>query len=159
MSGCWGARLRCALTLIGVAGWVLSGSASPLGRLFTTPEERDRLDAARHSPNFQMPFDTGESVPFVEDLTLDGVVVRSSGNNASWINGSRIFEGEASREGVRVETAAGGGALRVRLLRGQDAIELKPGQTIDVTTRSVLEGFQTKVQQEAESGRLGAPKQ
>jgi hypothetical protein len=151
-------RLLRYVLVLSVAGSVLGASASPLGRLFTTSQERDELDALRRSPSYQTPVDTGDAMPFVEDFTLDGVVVRSSGNNASWINGSSIFEGEVSREGVRVETATGGGALRVRLLRGRDAIQLKPGQTIDVTTRSVLEEFQIKVQQEAESGVSGSTK-
>ena len=146
MNRCFGYLLA-----VHVATSMFAASASPLGRLFTTPEERDELDALRQSPGYQLPVDAGDAMPFVEDFRLDGIVVRSSGNNASWINGSSIFDGEASREGVRVEVATSGSAPRVRLFRGRDAIQLKPGQTIDVTTRSVLEGFQIKPQQEAES--------
>lgn len=140
----------------GLMGVVLSAAAAPFGRLFTTPEERARLDALRRPPSDQAA--VAAAVPAVEKLALDGIVVRSSGNNAAWINGSPIFAGEANREGVRVEATTADGVVGARLLHGHEAIRLEAGQTFDATTGRVLEGFEVEAQQEAESGFATAAK-
>ena len=86
------------------------------------------------------------SGPLVEQVTINGIVLRSSGNNYSWINGDNIRSGDATPEGIRVETRqlSGGGTIRLVLPSGLDTVQLKPGQKIDVMTGSVLEPYEQR---------------
>ncbi|MES2771067.1 MAG: hypothetical protein V4623_03665 [Pseudomonadota bacterium] len=71
----------------------------PLGRLFFTPERRQSLDYQRQS-------NTGNKLGIIEDakITINGVVVRSSGKRTTWLNGVAQNEHE-SPSGVSVSTS------------------------------------------------------
>lgn len=62
-----------------------------LGRLFFTPEKRQALD-------YQRQYNIQEKQEAQEDptLTIDGVVMRSSGRQTVWVNGNAITENDAS---------------------------------------------------------------
>lgn len=66
-----------------------------LGRLFFTPEKRQALD-------YQRQFNIQERQEAQEDptLTIDGVVMRSSGRQTVWVNGSAQEEREDSQGSV-----------------------------------------------------------
>lgn len=139
--------------------WLPVADAQQLGRLFTTPEERAELDEIRNDPDFgkeEAPEvvvvpEQGPGGPLVEHVTINGIVLRSSGNNYSWINGDNIRSGDATREGIRVETRqlSGGGTIRLVLPSGQDTVQLKPGQKIDVLTGSILEPYEQDAGEQA----------
>ncbi len=78
----------CVLTL-----WMGSPSMAEetLGRLFFTPERRHQLDRQRqlNAPDRQQTV----REPL---LTIDGVVVRSSGRRTAWVNGSPQHEDEVA---------------------------------------------------------------
>lgn len=122
--------------------------AQRLGRLFSTPEERALLDGLRRDqriiePEPQSVVDIAPEVPMVEQVTIDGVVLRSSGANSAWINGQQVSGGARTRDGVRVDaSAAGGGQVKITLPSGADTIDLKPGQKIDVNSGVVLEAYE-----------------
>lgn len=122
--------------------------AQRLGRLFSTPEERALLDELRRDrriiePEPQSVVDIAPEIPTVEQVTIDGVVLRSSGANSAWINGQPVSGGARTRDGVRVDaSAAGGGQVKITLPSGADTIDLKPGQKIDVNSGVVLEAYE-----------------
>lgn len=67
-----------------------SPQSEPLGRLFFTPDQRAVLDRQRQrNPNSALV--SNESAR----LTLNGRVIRSSGRNTEWINGTPFNEQDA----------------------------------------------------------------
>ena len=73
------------LATIGLSGACLASPATDPGRLFYTPEQRARLEAARDRNVTQ----TKEESPSVTPapLRFDGMVIRSDGKATSWVNG------------------------------------------------------------------------
>ena len=126
-----------------------SGEPCGAGRLFSTPEERRRLDALRRRhERRQAPVAAPVVLPPARPgpergrlaLRLDGVVLRSLGTGAAWVNGERVFGAGSTREGVRVLGAEGGGVRLV--LPGGGAVRLRAGQHVDLVTGMVREGRQ-----------------
>ncbi|MDR1709554.1 MAG: hypothetical protein LBS70_07530 [Candidatus Accumulibacter sp.] len=75
--------------------------AQELGRVFFTPERREALDRRRAAaesgqPDLAIDEEAAESAP----LVIDGVVTRSAGRGAVWINGAPQESGAG--EGVAV---------------------------------------------------------
>ncbi|HRD92139.1 MAG TPA: hypothetical protein PK201_03360 [Accumulibacter sp.] len=60
-----------------------------VGRLFFTPERRQQLDRQR-----ELNILDKQPLPADPTLTIDGVVVRSSGKRTAWVNGSPQNENE-----------------------------------------------------------------
>ena len=133
-----------ALTLASPGAFALD-----LGRLFSTPAQRQALDQARerYDPTRQeVIVRAGEAVveeapPPLPDLSVEGVVIRSSGRNATWINGTGMLSGESTAEGIRVEADGRGGSVRFVLPDGRDAGRLRPGQTLDPNIGRVTERY------------------
>ncbi|MCH9672906.1 MAG: hypothetical protein K0U93_15825 [Gammaproteobacteria bacterium] len=152
-------RRQKPLTLVLIALLSIApavGAQETLGRLFTTPEQRENLNALR--ANF-VPGETDVSpetveatpqteapeviTPTVTQVRLGGYVHRSSGNHASWVNGSQVYSGQVTPEGLRVNPSRRSG-VSIVLPSGANVRRLKPGQMIDVTNGSVSESFQAK---------------
>ena len=126
-----------------------SGEPCGAGRLFSTPEERLRLDALRRHHE-RRPAPAADPAPLPARpgpeggrlaLRLDGVVLRSLGTGAAWVNGERVFGAGSTREGVRVLGAEGGG-VRLALPGGAATVRLRAGQHVDLATGRVREGRQ-----------------
>ncbi len=147
-------RVAFLLASLGLAAPVWSQG---LGRLFTTPEERAALNDIRNDPDFGKTLEPQAFVapeqasgPVVPNVTINGVVFRSSGINASWINGSSVSGGD-TREGIRVETQryAGGGTVRLGLPGGLETVQMKPGQKIDLTSGGIFEPYELQAAEDA----------
>lgn len=143
---CGRRRLPTALLLLAVSAPCLlpwrSAAADGLGRLFFTPQQRDRLDELRDTYVYGQP-QKSRKAPTIQDVTINGVVLRSDGESAAWINGSPVFGAQATPEGVQVEADhSAGGGVRIRLPGGVDTVQLKPGQKIDLPDGRVLDAYQ-----------------
>lgn len=141
------ARLICMFFLM--ACFAVAASSEELGRFFSTPGERAVLDEIRANRDLTEPAPapvTPEAppAPVVEELSIEGLVIRSGGADAAWINGRPVLDGWTTREGVRVDASSVGGSGRVKITlpSGAGTIDLKPGQKIDVDTGVVVEGYQ-----------------
>ena len=133
--------LLAAACLLG-AGAV--AGAQGLERLFSTPEERARLDILRRSHEHRTPPAPPtqvEGAPFAPSLTVNGLVTRSSGADSVWVNGERVSRGERTQAGIRVRAAAGA-RVRVTLPRGAGTVRLKAGQNLDLETGVVRDAYQ-----------------
>ncbi|GEM_PF-3650995 len=130
-----------AFVLLMVATVPAAGST-----LFTTPEQRERLDRARAEATAEElarepepepePAATAEPKPQPR-VQLRGFVRRSKGPSAVWVNDGNTFQGSAVGDGLaagRVE-----GATVVVTLPDGKQVRLKPGQTWDPDSREVLE--------------------
>jgi hypothetical protein len=128
--------LRLALTgaLLGAIplGAIPRASAQDLGRIFFTPQQRQDLDRRR---NLNV---TEETTVVVESLvTVNGHVTRSSGKTTTWINGVPQYDAYRGRAPDRVGVD-----------RGDTAVGVKIGQTLDRSTgevRDTLQGGAIKV--------------
>ncbi|MFT5395861.1 MAG: hypothetical protein ACI85N_001049 [Gammaproteobacteria bacterium] len=93
-------------------------NADSLGRLFTTPGERITLDKVRNAKPKPEKLKRVE-VPKIEELiepevevedpnighaiTLRGIVQRSDGKNAAWLNKGNTFEGDLESQYIKVD--------------------------------------------------------
>jgi hypothetical protein len=106
-------------------------------RFFTTPDERRRLDALRLGAN--KPVKRKQAVvkkkalppppPPLPRVEVQGIVVRSGGPNAAWVNDGNTLRGDSIAGGMRVQADANGEA-RI-LLPNRGSVALRPGQTYD----------------------------
>ena len=124
--------------------------ADGLGRVFFTPAERKLINKARESydPTRQEIIVKEGPAPEVApppaplpDLAVNGVVIRSSGRNATWINGAGMLSGEQTGEGIRVEASEDGRTVRFILPGGSDTGPIKPGQMLDPNAGKIKEQF------------------
>lgn len=126
-------RLALAGALLGAIplgviplGAVPSASAQDLGRIFFTPQQRQDLDRRRN-------LNVTESEVVVESLvTVNGHVTRSSGKTTTWINGVPQYD-----------TYRGRAPDRVGVERGDTAVGVKIGQTLDRSTGEVRDTVQS----------------
>jgi len=137
-------RLIFLLTTAALLGLAAPVGAEPLGKLFFSPDERANLDQARNgsasasAPAGQQP-PVGQSSP-IEQITLNGLVRRSSGKTTAWINRLPQNENE-NPQGVAVLKSAAKPSALLRLPSGKQ-VQLKAGQTFNATGGKIREGYQ-----------------
>ena len=122
------ARVVFGLISLAVTAPVHAEETPKLGRLFFTPEKRATLERQRA-------FNIQEAQTLQgTTMSLDGVVVRSSGKATVWINRQAQHEGERARTGVSavVSPRTPGSAL---LAPGEDTpTRLKVGEAVNRAT-------------------------
>jgi len=112
-----------------------ASAAEPLGRLFFTPERRAALERQRLL-NIQ---ESQAQLVDGANLTVNGVVQRSSGKRTTWINGAAQNDNSAAT-GVRVDVDKHNPG-RATVTAGDDApASLKVGEAINRTTREKSDG-------------------
>jgi len=142
-------RLLSPLLLAAVAAPALQAAAdNGDARLFTTPEQRQRLDQSREGTpteagateqeqtprHLAAPAEKPEPLPSVH---LRGFVRRSNGPGAVWVNdGSTLAADELDG---RIDTGRiDGSSVRVTLPDGR-RLRLKPGQTWDPQKGAIVD--------------------
>ena len=115
--------------------------AEPLGRLFFTPERRAALERQREL-NIQ------EAQPIESsNVSLDGIVTRSSGRSTVWVNGRPQNEG-AKGTGLHVAVSPKSPDRAVVAPDDDSPSSLKVGESINRATREkvdVLDGGTVRV--------------
>lgn len=136
--------LSCLFPALLLLGATAVPAAGP--RLFTTPEQRERLDRIRAEATAEELAREPEPEPEPAATTapkppprvhLRGFVRRSNGPSAVWVNSGNTLQGTAVGEGLtagRVE-----GATVVVTLPGGKQVRLKPGQTWDPESGTVID--------------------
>ena len=93
---------------------VKPGYADNLGRLFTSPAERIKLDKIRNAKPKPKKVEVVEIKDIIEPvkeekkivvrdaITLKGIVHRSDGKNTAWVNDTNTFEGDLESQFIRV---------------------------------------------------------
>lgn len=131
-------RLIFLLATASLLGLAVPAGAEPLGRLFFSPGERARLDQMRNG-NVDDNAPTGQPSP-TEQVTLNGLVRRSSGKTTAWINQLPQNENETP-QGVAVQGQTAKPSALLRLPSGKQ-VQLKAGQTFDITKGKIREGYE-----------------
>jgi len=111
-----------------------------MGRLFFSPEERVMLDRFRQKSGGS----TVSTVSTTEQITLNGIVRRSSGKTTAWINQVPHHENEAP-QGVTIQQSSTSKPSAVLLLPSGKKVDLKAGQTFDATKGKVREGYENAI--------------
>lgn len=128
------ARLIFLLMIAFLPGHAVCAGAEPLGRLFFSPDERAMLDRMRQK-------DSGSTVSATEQVTLNGIVRRSSGKTTAWINQVPQHENETP-QGIAVQQGKTSKPSALLLLPSGKQVQLKAGQTFDATRGKIREGYQ-----------------
>lgn len=140
--------LLCGLAIPAV---VRAGSSPELGRLLTTPEERERLETYRHqrtpevfSPDSEVSIEVAEEKPETigeaRVYMLKGLVRRPDGRHVAWLNSGNTLAGPTTAEGAYVEVKnMGRGGVQVRLPGNAGMVVLKPGQSYDAATGKLFD--------------------
>ena len=146
-------------------------AAQDIGRLFSTIEERLRLDEIRDTYDYEKRPKTAEptlaaaggaeeeSPPAeIPPVDFNGIVRRSSGNDTLWINGDRIPSGQATADGIQIELGRGtnNDSVRLMLPNGVESAPMKPGQRMDFVRGTIDDTYRTAGEDEKGLERRGA---
>ena len=108
-----------------------------LGRLFTDPAQREKLNAIRHGASGQQV----ESTSSVTEVTVNGVMLRSDGENVVWINGESSLDG-APITGISVNpSTANSENYKVQLMIDGKRVNIKPGQNWSEVTGTIKDNY------------------
>jgi hypothetical protein len=149
--------MRRCLVLAGllVAASAPAPAVEPkLGRLFFTPEQRAQLDAARAERARGAPVaEASEEAPQVpEVVTYSGLIRRNDGRTTIWINNRVLDEGVVGGPQISGRVRPDG-ALVLQVPQSGRGVELKVGQSVELLTGSIAEGYARR----APSGPEGKP--
>lgn len=131
----------------------VSAEDLPFGRVFTSPEERKKLDGLREKIALDANFVNEEiaaaakaspasEAPKKEDIQLSGYILREDGSAMIWINGRSELSGLNSQEVKTTTPRANQAQVTVRM-QGK-ARSLKPGQIWSLNKDRVLESYLTE---------------
>jgi len=124
------------------------------GRLFTTPEERKKLQVLRYSKlQVEEPVEPVELIaeeikehvadlerPDIEGITLNGIVYRKGSKSTVWINGTNSYEGSLSSEYFRIKAGdISSEKVSVTVPEVDLKFDLKVGQTYEPNDESLLD--------------------
>jgi hypothetical protein len=118
-------------------------SGAEIGRLFFTPAERAQLDVARTQKKAPPPPAAqvqAEETPPPQIVTYSGIVRRSDGRSMVWINDRLADEKEALGEFNLKGSVRPNGAVSLEVPRSGGRIDVKVGQSVELTSRRVAEG-------------------
>ncbi len=124
--------------------------ADELGRLFTTPEERNMLEKLRHEEPMEVkPVEIFIEEPVVEEeevkpdiggITINGLVYRKGGKSTAWINNSNTYEGDLSNQYLRISTEnIEPENVQIEIPESVTKITLKVGETYDPNADKVTD--------------------
>jgi hypothetical protein len=147
-------------------GWLLlgclltasAGAEEKLGRLFFTPAERANLDYLRQTSQppqtIVKPDESGvekdeaKEVPATEAkpqerplVSVGGYVKRSDGSSTVWVNGRPMQEKAMTKDVELGKLGKNSNRVPLKLQDTGKTIELKPGQTYDLTNGKVLDSL------------------
>ncbi len=137
---------RILLVLVTMLPWWATHAAEPLGRLFFTPSQRAALDAGKQVSKPRAVRGVAPREP--RGLTLNGVVTRSDGASAVWINGHEA----GGKTGPRVSAATSATdptSAQLRIAGTQKSVRLRVGQRLDSVNGKVLESYESTVSRAA----------
>lgn len=148
--------VRCRLLVLLPGLLLLAGPAHAqlAGTLFTQPEERVYLDYLRQE--FLLRSDTGFDIQVVEipeipveaavaeetgpgGVTFGGIMNRRDGSHSIWLNGRLLAEDELPN-GMSLVT--GDRSTSLRIVQEGSIFILRPGQTVNLATGTIIEQYQ-----------------
>jgi hypothetical protein len=139
-----------AILLLWLCAFSQPTLADELQRLFTTAEDRAKLDKAREPKPPPKPRKILPKVPtgtktlsppkpkLPPNITFNGLVIRTQGPTTVWINGSNDW----SQQGFTVKLDKIAEQTVLIVLPKGKIRSLKPGQTLDTSTDTIKENYE-----------------
>lgn len=145
----WKISLTVCCALAAAATSVPAPAQERLGRLFFTPAQRASLDVAR-SQRARATLSTEktdeEAAPVPQTITYGGVLRRSDGKTTVWINNQAVKEREPASGGAIVSRVRPDGSVTLQMPQSGRSVILKPGQSIELLSGAVEEGYSRKLE-------------
>ena len=127
----------------------LALAAEPIGRLFTSPAERNNLDYLRQTKKklitptiVDAQIDAAEAAPIVlpEAVNLQGYVKRNDGKQGTvWVNDQALQENSSNKEVQIGRLSEGSNRVPIKLSANGRRLNLKAGQVYDPENNRVRE--------------------
>jgi len=131
------------------------------GRLFFTPAQRASLDVAR-SQRARAALATEkteqEAAPVPQTITYGGMVRRSDGKSTVWFNNQPVNDREALGGAAIVGRVRPDGSVTLQVLQSGRSVSLKPGQSVELLSGAIEEGYSRNPAAEPEPKSKPAPK-
>jgi len=116
---------------------VSEDSIEGLGRLFVDVDQREKLEAVRRG-TYKVEV---EEESRVSNVRLNGVMMRSGGENVVWINGESTLNGEPVK-GIKVNPdSANNETYNVQVKIDGKRVILKPGQNWSEGTGTIKDNY------------------
>ncbi len=118
-----------------------------IGRLFSTPDDRAKLDMLRSGLVKKMALsepdgeDGKSGLQPAEPLYFNGLVRHSDGRMTLWVNGQRLDKRGGTDELTLHSHADRQNRVKLRLNKERRTIQLKPGQAWNPAVKQVVEHF------------------
>lgn len=145
----------CALaTAAAAAAAGPAPAAEELGRLFFTPAQRASLDVARSQrarTTLANERTEQDAAPVPQTITYGGLVRRSDGRTTVWINNQAVREREPAGGGAIVSRIRPDGSITLQAPQSGRSYDLKPGQSVELLSGTVEEGFSRRTAPRPES--------
>jgi hypothetical protein len=147
------------LILVAVATVAMPAPASAaqpeqMGRLFFTPAQRSSLDVAR-SQRARAAVGTEnneqEAAPSAQTITYGGLIRRDDGRTTVWLNNQAVRDTEPSGAGAVVTRVRPDGRITLQAPQSARSVDLKPGQTVELLSGTVEEGYSRRPLSEPEA--------
>jgi hypothetical protein len=115
--------------------------AAELGRLFSTPAERLRLNQMRNAGGMvsipAVPESAAPATPAGVPIRFNGIVKRSSGQRDAWVNGRHAGSDQALSRKL-----GSGNTMRIKVPDSRRQVRMKAGQVMDPLTGDVYEVYE-----------------
>ena len=142
-----------ALPILFLAFTPITFAADDLGRLFTTPQQRQTLEKLRSQKpveEIKIPeFTFAEPVveeqkPVIGGITVNGLVYRKSGKSTAWINSANTYEGNFGNQYIQIDAHnINPDDVEILIPINETKVKLKTGQTYDPETDQIISpGYQ-----------------
>jgi hypothetical protein len=132
---------------------IYAASTQGLERLFTTSEQRTRLDFLRRQNSASVQQDASSSTAVnTSHLKINGIVTGSDGRRVLWVNGKVNASGNARLSTRARARLAKNGWVAVQRKGQRNSILLKAGQVLDLDSGRVHELYERPDSSQSETG-------
>lgn len=142
-----------ALAAIAMPAPALAAQSESLGRLFFTPAQRSSLDVARSArarTTVATENPEQEAAPSAQTITYGGLVRRDDGRTTVWLNNQAVRDTDPSGAGAVVTRVRPDGRITLQAPQSARSVDLKPGQTVELLSGTVEEGYSRRALSEPE---------
>jgi len=115
-----------------------------LGRLFFTPAQRSSLDVARNQrarAALATENPEQEAAPVSQTITYGGLVRRGDGRTTVWLNNQPVRDTDPAGAGAVVSRVRPDGSIVLQAPQSGRSVNLKPGQSVELLSGTVEEGY------------------
>jgi hypothetical protein len=110
---------------------------SALGRLFTTPQQRHKIDVFRKGSSTGITHERSSPT----DVKVQGIMTRSDGKSTVWVNGKSTLDSNRVG-GVNVKlNSLNHKTDKVTVIINKNVVRLKPGQTWSEDSGKVTDSY------------------